>query len=269
MRLMLFRAGLVGALLAVTGARAQSPPTAASGYAIFGLEGAEVRAHVRIDPGNVGANQGTVKLATGARINGMVAANSIRLASGVHPGPLFCFLIRGPKRFTCATVNVPLVDSGTLGLVQVLAGSTTVSVPPHARAAPLPAGGYGTVKVGAHGVLTLAGGTYAVRSVTLKKGSSLLCAADCRIQVEDRVKIATGALVGSGVSDGGAAVSIEVQAGGARPVVRADSRSTIEGTVYAPAGVVRLGSHGTFDGTFIGRTVTVGSRAHVQGPATE
>jgi hypothetical protein len=60
-----------------------------------------------------------------------------------------------------------VVDAALLPLVQVLPGAAEVRVPPGGRAAPLAAGAYARVRVGARGVLVLAGGDYAFRRITL------------------------------------------------------------------------------------------------------
>ena len=252
--------------VAVGGLRARAvngPSTTPAGYAVLGLEDVTLREGVRVEAGDVGANVGTVILGRGVMVAGSVAADTIRLVRSARAGQLFCVVIEGPRKFSCQTVSVPIIDPANLGLVQVLPGAANIDLRPRQRTAPLPAGSYGTVRVGARAFLVLAGGTYTFESIRLRTRSRLLCAADCRLGVEGRVRLGRAAHVGTTTSEGTVSVRIEVQAHGHEPAVVAGPGSTIDAGVYAPAGGVVLGTAGQFTGSFIGRTVTVGPHAQV------
>jgi hypothetical protein len=172
-------------------------------------------------------------------------------------------VIEGPRKFSCQAVSVPIVDPANLGLVQVLPGAANIDLRPGRRTSALPAGSYGTVRVGARAFLVLAGGTYTFESIRLGTRSRLLCAADCRLGVEGRVRLARTARIGTTTSEGSVAVRLEVQSGGHEPAVLAGPASTIDAAVYAPSGTIVLGTAGQFTGSFIGRTVIVGPHAQV------
>ena len=151
----------------------------------------------RVPSGSVGANRGTVRLGSAARVGGSVVADTIRVAAGARAGGMFCRLVVGPARFGCATLSAPIVDVSELSIVQVIPGAAEVRVPAGVGTAPLLAGAYGDVHVGTRGRLLLAGGDYAVRAITIAAGGRLLCAAACRIAVEERVVLRSRALLGA------------------------------------------------------------------------
>jgi hypothetical protein len=251
---------LAGGLLARA---VNGPSTTPEGYAVLGLEDATLAQGVQVTAGDVGANLGTVTLRTGVNVTGAVAADTVRISRGARVGGLFCTIIDGPRKFSCAGVPVPVVDPSNFPLVQVLPGAADVRLRPRQRRAALGAGNYGAVRLGTRAALTLAGGTYSFESMKLHHRSLLLCAANCEIGVQDRVVLAGGVHVGGTAADGSIVVRIEVQGGRPHTSFLAGAGSAVEATVYAPAGTVSLGSGGRFTGSFIGRSVTVGSRAHV------
>jgi len=255
--------GAVAAVL-VTGlaAGAEQAAPVPGAYAILGLERVTVRAGARIESGAVGAYRGEVRLGPGVRVDGTVAADTIRVAPGARVADLFCRLIVGPERFSCGALSVPVVDLSALPIVQVLAGAADLRVPAAARTAPLAAGAYGAVRVGTRGRLLLAGGDYAVRSVTVATRGRLLCAAPCRVQVEGRIVLRGRALVGPAGPVDGVRLSVEGDA------VVTGPRAIVAGSVYAPGGEIRLGSRGRSTGSLVGRSVVVGTHARVTGGAT-
>lgn len=245
------------------GAQARGGVTA--GWVVLGLEDVSLGAGVRVEAGDVVANVGTARLGPRAQVAGAVAADVIRLGRGADAGSLFCRLLVGGESFPCAPLSLPVVDASQLGLVQVLPGAAEVRVPRRARATPLSAGAWGRVAVGARGRLVLAGGDYAVRSIVLAPHASLLCAAPCRIGVQEGVRVGGRAVLGAAapLEAGAVTVEIEGRAGGG---FRAHPHARVSALVYAPESRVTLGQMGVFQGTFVGRVVDVGPRARITTP---
>jgi hypothetical protein len=257
---------VVGAVMAVGAAAAtaaQAPPTPGA-YAILGLEDVALGPGVRIEQGDVGANRGEATIGAGARIAGSVAADTIRVHGGARVADLFCRLVIGPERFGCGALASPVVDVASLPLVQVVPGAADVRVPAHGSTAPLAAGAYAAVRVAARGRLLLAGGDYAVRSITLARRARLLCASACRIAVEGRLVLQGRAILAAAAPLDAHAVRIDVERGGADAVVTGPG-AIVAGSIYAPAGDVVLGSGGRYTGGFVGRSVAVRAGARVTG----
>jgi len=59
-------------------------------------------------------------------------------------------------------------------------------------------------------------------------------------------------------------VRIDVAGGTNPPAFKGKPRSAVTGTIYAPAGSVRLGKLGSYRGAFVGRDVVVGPGAQVR-----
>jgi cytoskeletal protein CcmA (bactofilin family) len=253
--------GAVTVLVTALAAAAQQPAPTPGAYAVLGLDDVTIAGGARVASGSVGANRGTVRLGPGARIDGSVVADTIRIAAGARAGDMFCRLVVGPLRFGCATLSAPIVDVAELSIVQVLPGAAEVRVPAGAGTAPLLPGAYGGVRVGPRGRLLLAGGDYAVRTITIAAGGHALCAAACRIAVEDRVLLRSRALLGAAAPLDPNALEVSVERDG----IVAGPGATITGSVYAPEADVRLGPGARFTGRIVGRNVIVGSGARVTG----
>jgi hypothetical protein len=262
----MWRLALVLGLLTVAprlGAQ-QAPPTL-DAYAVFGLENVALHVGAQVVAGAVGANRGSVRLGAGVRVAGSVAADTIRIGPSVRAGSLFCRLATGPRRLTCGALTVPVVDVATLPLVQVVSGAADVRVPAGAATAPLAAGAYGAVRVGPRGRLLLAGGSYAFRSIGIAPRGRLLCAAPCRLSVEENVVLGSHALLGAAAPLDAHAVRLDVEASGHRVGFAARPRATIAATVYAPQSAVVLASGVRASGALVGRTVTAGAGARIDG----
>ena len=257
----------VACAVILLGGRGQAQEHAVGAYAILGLEDVSFQARVRVSGGDVGANRGTVTLGAGTRVAGTVAADTIRVRRGARAGDYFCRLMEGSTAVPCGTLTVPVVDVATLSLVQVVPGAAEVRVPARAVTAPLAPGAYGAVKIGAHGRLLLAGGSYAFRSIAIASRARLLCAAPCRLAVQERVVLSSSARLGVAAPLDARAVRIDVEAGRGAAVTTGP-RATIAAAVYAPAGDIVLGGAGRYEGAFIGRTVKVGARARITGASS-
>jgi hypothetical protein len=256
----------LGGVLLGGGLRVRAEPAGtAGGYAVLGLEEVTLRAAAEVELGDVGANRGTVTLGARVLVTGAVAADTVRARQGARAGTIYCRLLEGPARLGCDTLDLPLVDVATLPLVQVLPGAAEVRVPPRAGTSPLPSGAYGAVRVGAGGRLLLAGGAYAVRSITVDARGRVLCAGPCRVSVEERVLLRAGARLGAAAPLDARAVRVDVESGGAAPAFVARERTAVSATVYAPAGDIVLGTGGRYAGAFVGRAVRVGAHALITG----
>jgi len=251
--------GAVAVLVTALAAAAQQPAPTPGAYAVLGLDDVTVAAGARVASGSVGANRGTVRLGQAARIDASVVADTIRVTAGARAGSMFCRLVVGPARFGCAALSAPIVDVSELSIVQVIPGAAEVRVPARAETAPLLAGAYGDVRVGARGRLLLAGGDYAVRAITIAAGGRLLCAAACRIAVEDRVLLRGRALLGAAAPLDANAVEVSVERDG----IVAGPAAVIAGSLYAPEADVRLGRSVRFTGRIVGRNVILGTGARV------
>jgi hypothetical protein len=162
---------------------------------------------------------------------------------------------------------VTIVDAGTLSLVQVVPGAAEVRVPPRAASAPLEPGAYGAVRVGARGRLLLAGGGYALRSIAIGPRGRILCAAPCRLAVQERVVLASGARLGVATPLDANGLRIDVE-GGRGAAATTGARAVVVGRLYAPGGDVVLGGGGRYTGGIVGRRVEVGPGARIAGAGT-
>jgi hypothetical protein len=255
------------ALLATmpAGAGAQvEQPRALETFAVLGLEDATLGAGADVQSGNVGANRGTVTLRPHAAVAGSVLGDTIALAGLNRVGALFCTFVRGPLRFGCTTLVGPVVDVSRLAFVQVRPGAGDVEVPSRTSTAPLPPGAYGRVSVGSRARLMLAGGTYELRALDVAARGNVLCAAGCRLRVRERVRLGRRAVLSSVAPLEATQLRVDVESQGRRPSFTAGTHATVDGSVYAPGGDIVLGARGRYEGAFVGRSVTVGTRARLK-----
>jgi hypothetical protein len=203
-------------------------------------------------------------LGRGARVSGMVAGDTIRLAPAVRTGALQCVVLERTNGKSCGAVTLPLVDGTTLPIVQVLSGAEDVRLPARSVRNALPAGRYRRVRIGTKSRITLAGGAYGLRALVLNKGAQLLCEAPCTIDVEDGVSLGRDARLSAAAPLDATAVRVNVDfRGRSRAAFKSAARSVVDATVYAPDGIIRLGTNGRFTGAFVGRAVEVRQRANV------
>lgn len=243
-------------------------------YALFGLKEVRLGMGTRVDVGDVGVNQeqGRVRLRARARVDGTIVAETIRLGTGARAVRLVATRVEGDERRSDfeRLSGLPLVP--TMTLVQVVPGTADKELPPNSQELGLPPGSYGSIRVGSRSRLTLAGGTYDVRSIDVRRSGQILCETPCIINVDDRVLLNESAQLGAVSPLDATAVQVNVEGGGRdRSAFRAESRTTVDATVYAPAGRIHLGPGGHFTGAFVGDTIEVLSRARVKAmpiPAT-
>lgn len=265
------RSAAVAALLAVGLApgmlRAQTPmPPGLSEYAVLGLSGVRIRRGSRVLSGAVGSVGGEVRLGREVRVANVVAGPTVHLGLASRTGTLFCHFVSGPPTLPlCNAFTDPLVAPALLVPVAPVPGTTDLRLPPHTGTAPVPAGSFGDVRVGAGSVLQLSGGAYAVRSLRIGRQGRVVCTSDCRIGVLGPVRLRRGAELGAASPQRARTARVDIAATGPLPAFVARARAGVSATIFAPAGDVVLGALGSYRGAFIGRMVAVGPGATVRG----
>jgi len=256
----------VGMLLAgPVGVGADVTPSSAPGaYAVLGFKSVTLRSLVHVDVGDVGCDGkgGTITLMSRAHVTGVVAAESVRLGRNTSVGQLFCTTQLDASASTCQAITVPLVNSAELPTFNPNPGQQAIRVQPGASMRAVAAGAYADVIVGDRGQLTLLGGEYQVRSISLGKRAHLTCQAACHIVVAERVLMKEFSEIGALDPR---TVEVDVRGGGQRAAFRAFRRSVVNATVFAPNGDVVLGESGRYTGAFIGNTVFVFQKAQIVG----
>jgi len=247
------------------GAGGSALPTSAFGYAVFGLEEVTIGGGAVVTGNPVGVNVGTLTVRPHARLAAAAAAQ-IAVGGGVRIGKAYCQSIDGHTSVQCLAVALPLVDPGTLGLVQVLPGAASVDAKRGDTLAPLPPGSYGDATLGGGARLTLTGGVYQFRSLALKPHARLLCQADCTVAVRDAVTVRGGATLGPATKGGAGRVALNLQATGRALDLGPHARLT--GVAYAPSGAIRVGGGGRIDGSLVARAIELRPHVRVQGTPT-
>jgi hypothetical protein len=272
---------LVAGLLGLAGAAAAQAQPALAAYAVLGIESVRVGPRVRVQSGAVGATAGSVRLAARAAVQGSVVADSVRVTRSTRVGRLFCRLVSGGAFGpgvvggptvggapvpACRTLALPVVDPVLLAPVAVAPGVLDLAIPARMGSGPTAAGSFGAISVGRGGVLSLAGGTYQVRSIRLAPGARLVCLDDCRIGVAESVRLGPRAQLGAGqglIRPNRARV--DIAAAGDDPFAfRTGPRAIVAATIFAPTGAVLLGPNGTYNGAYVGRSVTLRPGARVR-----
>lgn len=257
---------LLGPLLAVSARPgiAQQPP-ALSDYSVLGIESVTLKPDARIISGAVGAVDGTVALRRAARVAGTVVAGTVELKRESRVGRTFCGIVIGRAPLpACILPPNPIVDPALLPLVSVVTGETDLVVPARTGIAPVPAGSFDEVIVGRGSLLTLSGGDYSARTIRVAAGGQLVCSEACRIGVAQTIELRRGAELGARGGLGPQNVRIDVGGGAEPPAFKGRVESAVTGTIYAPAGLVRLGRLGRYRGAFVGTDVVVGAGAQVR-----
>jgi len=258
------RAALVGLLVAAHAAGAGGLPARAFDYALFGFDDVTLGSGAQVDAGDVGCNLplGRVWLQQRARVAGAVAGDTVRLGRNARAGGVWCRVLEGATSPACGAVTLPLLAD--LPLVQVVPGGVDVKLPRKSLQSGLPSGAYRRIVVGSRSRLSLAGGTYAVSSLEVRRNGQLLCESPCVINVDDHVRLEQSTRLAGVAPLDATAVQVNVEGGFIhRAAFRADQRSVVEGSVYAPEGLIRLGVNGRFRGAFVGKSIEVLQRAHV------
>ena len=153
----------------------EHPPSSPFGYAVFGLGDVTLQNGVRAVDGDVGSNNGTTIIGKGVSVLGAVVGRTIELRQNALPESLFCLLLKGgSSTLTCQAVTLPIVSASQLPPVQVVPGTTNLTIPNKGSTSPAPPGAYGNLRVGSRGTLVLAGGTYVFRSIRVNSRGQLL-----------------------------------------------------------------------------------------------
>src|SRR5262249_32938993 len=152
---------------------------------------------------------------------------------------------------TCQPTNVPLINSAELPTFTANPGQGAIRVLPRASMGPVAAAAYQDVVIGDRGDLTLSGGEYQFRSISMGKHTRLTCQKACQIIVAERITMKEFSEFGGLDAHN---VEVDIRGGGSRAAFRAFRRSTVNATVFAPNGDVVLGESGHYTGAFIGNT---------------
>ena len=148
-----------------------------------------------------------------------------------------------------------------------MSGADDLLLAPHTGTAPVPAGSFADVRVGAGSLLQLQGGAYAMRSLRVARGGRVVCANACRIGVLGSVRLGRGATLGAASPQRASTARVDVAAAGPEAAFVARRRANVSATIFVPAGAVVLGSLGSHRGAFIGRAVVVGRTRQCAPPA--
>lgn len=262
---------VVGAVLLVGASPVVAKPSSSlRDYAILGLQSVALGASVRVEGGAVGVNSksGAVVLAARARVDGTVAADTIRFGRSAQAGDLFCATFDRVYRTSASCQPppaLPLVD--VLPVVQADPGTEDVRLGRLDTRNSLPAGRYGVVRVGDKGHLGLAGGEYDFRYLRIGRRGELLCegsaAPTCLIRVKERMVLGEHGTISASPPLDARAMRIEIAGRGPIAAFRAYRRSVVDATIYAPNGHILLGMSGRYQGAFIGDSVDVLGRSRV------
>lgn len=249
---------------AATGGAA-SLPTNPFHFAIFAIDGVELGQSAQVDRGDVGVNNesGQVMLRARARVAGNIAAGTVVMGRNARAnGDLFC--TTGPVGTPgCQALTLPLVDASLLPVVNVEPGAQDVKLGPR-LASTLAAGKYRKVKIGTKSQLKLAAGTYTFQSLRIGKGAALLCQGACTIGVDQPVYIEQSGILSTTDPADASKVRINIEFGSPnRAAFFATQKSRVDATVYAPVGIIRLGTNGRFSGAFVAKSVELMQRARV------
>ena len=158
-----------GGVLALAGIARAELPADPFQFALFAVDRVELGQGARVSGGDVGCDleRGRVLLRARSRVSGTVAGDTIQLGRNASATALQCVMLVGTNGPRCQAITFPLVEATTLPPVLIVAGGEDVKLPARSFRDGLAAGTYGRVRIGTSSRLTLAGGTYAFRSLTL------------------------------------------------------------------------------------------------------
>lgn len=151
-------------------------------------------------------------------------------------------------------------------LAAVEAGTVAVIVPPGAPLT-LPAGAYGDVTVEAEAVLWLEGGEYALQSLRVAPGGSVVALATARVRVATRLDVASETRVGP-AEGAGSARDLRIEVAGVdassgrgdletdvRLAARIGERGTVRALISIPSGGLVVGPNATVTGAVVANEV--------------
>ena len=267
-------------------------------FVAFSHDNTWIRQNSKINSGNVGANVAAVKKGKGANDRDNDDSKPDRLVevvigehvSAVNPATVVVGdTVRLRNKSTVANVvsNELINKKGTIlvtsqgpvdvpvlalpALPAITPGTQNVEVARRGSQTINP-GQYGVLTVNADATLTLAGGTYHVKSLDVRQRGKILAAGPVEIYVQNEIDTDANSVIGP-ASSSVAARSIKIFVAGANDkgrrnddaevgavAVEFGQNSAVSANVYAPNGTIHLraGSDGT--GAFIGKAVIVGER---------
>jgi len=210
--------------------------------------------HDMVIPAAINLRANSIKVKTGAIVNGNVYHNQLENNGTINGTPV------NPIAFPILDV-LPLFRSATLGTVSditVAAGTTHVLAP----------GDYGVITVNDNATLQFAGGLYQIQKIDAKKTTSLLFDAPSEVRiVENLVTKRFSTLASSpGVTLSAADIQFFVEGTdvGTQRAVDFGHTHTVKGHFYAPNGTIGLKRQSTFTGIFVAKDIMIGHDAVVQ-----
>jgi alpha-tubulin suppressor-like RCC1 family protein len=216
-------------------------------------------------------NGAEAAIGTNARINGQVTAERITVASGAQVTLALYNSISNSGTVSAAVtpVAIPLrIRVPVFPIITTSSGSYTVpSQLDYTRAA----GRQRDITLNS-GVstnattLTLTGGVYEMRRLTLGNYAKIICTAACELRVNDRITTGSNSSIGPAPGLDASKVQVFVYRNDSGPTdtpfaVTVGSNNLIDAFIFAPRGNMSFGSGTTLRGRFIGEHVRVGTSA--------
>ncbi len=227
--------------------QASSGPFLDSGVAL-------VVGHDMVLPPAINLRADSIKVKTGAVINGKVYHNSLENNATINGA------ISTPLAFP-ALDELPFFRAATLGTVSdinVAAGTTHVLAP----------GDYGVITVNNNATLQFTGGLYQIQKIDAKKTTSLLFDAPSEVRIKENLKTkqssTLGPSAGATLDAGDIKFYVEGADVGNTLAIEFGHTHTVKGHFYAPNGTLSLKRQSTFAGIFLAKDVMIGHDSQVE-----
>ena len=267
-------------------------------FVAFSHDNTWIRQNSKINSGNVGANAAAVKKGKGANDRDADDSKPDRLVevvigehvNAVNPATVVVGdTVRLRNKSTVANVvsNELINKKGTIlitsqgpvdlpvvvlpALPAITPGTQNIEVARRGSQALTP-GNYGVLTVNSDATLTLAGGTYHVKSLDVRQRGKILAAGPVEIYVQNEIDTDSNTVIGP-ASGSVAARNIKIFVAGTDDkghrgddaevgsvAVEFGQNSTVSANVYAPNGTIHLRSGSGGTGAFIGKAVVAGER---------
>ena len=141
------------------------------------------------------------------------------------------------------------------------AGTSNVAVPDNGTAS-LDEGAYQDLNIGRGAKLTLTGGGYAFRSITIARDGELRYSAPIDVVVSGRADFGTNAIVAPPIGSTLTAASARIQVDGTSPAIHVGQSGKVSATLYATAGALTFEQNVEANGAFFARDILIGSGGH-------
>lgn len=259
---MRMRLGITGAVCcAVAAAAVQAQPTSEASYAVYGTEKVKIGTGANLLNGAVGT-LGDAFVRKFADVEGpMVGGHVTVLPAGQVIGTVYAGLATLDPIFVGAVVSPAAIPALSLSIAPVIPGATDVDVP-FGGVLIIPSGSYAAIEIGDAAVVAFDGDVDADRLVVNGPGTQISCNAPaCAIGVQSLLQLKVGAIHGPN--------PVSFRFAGTKTVKVGLADSDINASVTAPSAHIKLRSSRSkpaqFQGRYLGKRVTVGSGAQVDG----